>query len=207
MKWLLARSGVVGAFILFVAMATSSSMEPASAQTPTPVPTPVPGAPSVIVQIEDAKIVVGDPLRITLIAFDNQAVDWIRWDARLVGADNDNDDDDEDNDDEDNDEADNGDPLVVTVADPDNDNSLDDDEDTAGDNDNGSDNNNDNVDPNADPALAVMHEFECDEQTACANVWTIPTSKPGRYEITAEVRDTTGLRGRSRAEIEVRQTR
>jgi hypothetical protein len=202
MKGLLARSAVAVAIVLFAAASASWRMEPASAQAPTP--TPAPGAPTVMVQFEDDKIVVGDPARITLIAFDNEAVDWIRWQARFA------DDADNDNDEADNAEADNdnaADTDVLAAADPNTTNSADDDED-----DNQNDNttsaiDNDNIDPNADPGLAAVHEFECDEQTACANVWTIITSKPGRYEVVGEVRDATGLRGVGRAELEVRQSR
>jgi hypothetical protein len=206
MKGLLARSAVAVAIVLFTASAASWRLEPVSAQSPTSTATPVPGSPTVLVQLEDDKIVVGDPARITLIAFDNEAVDWIRWQARFADdADNDNDEaDNEDNDEADNDNA--ADTDVLAATDPDNDNSADDDEDNENDNDSTAIDN-DNIDPNADPGLAAVHEFECDEQTACANVWTIITSKAGRYEVVGEVRDTTGLRGVGRAELEVRQRR
>lgn len=210
MRSLLLRAAVGIAIVLFAASSASWQMEPVSAQAPTP--TPVPGSPTVMIQVDDDKIVVGDPVRITVIAFDDEAVDWIRWQARFADSDNDNDD---QSDNADNDEGDNGndngndeaDADLLVTPDPATDNSADDDEDNQNENDNDSAIDNDNIDPSADPGLAAVHDFECDEQTACANVWTIMTSKTGRYEIIAEVRDTTGLRTLTRTEIEVRQSR
>ncbi len=208
MRSLLARAAVGIAIVLFAASSASWQMEPVSAQAPTP--TPVPGSPTVMIQVDDDKVVVGDPVRITIIAFDDEAVDWVRWQARFADSDNDND----AGDNADNDEGDNGndndddvDADLLTTPDPATDNSADDDEDNQNENDNDSAIDNDNIDPSADPGLAAVHEFECDEQTACANVWTITTMTTGRYEIIAEVRDTTGLRGTTRMEIEVRQRR
>jgi hypothetical protein len=209
MKGLLARFGVAVALFVFAAGSATWSMEPASAQGQAAAPTAVPGSPSVMIQIEDDNVVVGDPARVTLIAFDDGAVDWIRWDARLsVDIENDN------WGQADNEDGDNVDVLVATTPTPtsENDNEFDDDEDNEDeDNENWSQNDNwtenDNMSADTDPGLGALHEFECDEQTACANVWTIPTSKPGRYTIRAEVRDSNGLRGYARAEIQVRATR
>jgi hypothetical protein len=206
MRGLLARAAVAVALIVFIAASASWKLESVSAQAPTP--TPVPGSPSIIIQIDDDKIVVGDPARITLIAFDNEAVDSMRWQARLADSDNGND----NTDDGDNDEGDNEagvDPNdgqgLITARDGDNDNAYDDDNGNS--NDNASLFDNDNVDPNADSGLASEHEFDCDDQSACANVWTVMTSKPGRYEIVGEAKDQTGLRGRASTEIEVRPSR
>lgn len=214
MQGLLARSVVAVVIIVVAAWSASWRLESASAQAPTPTATPVPGSPTILVQAEDDKIVAGDPARITLIAFDNEAVDWIRWQARFADSDNDNNAaDNEDNGEADNDEASNenttDDDLLAAVDPDDNTNSatVDPDDNTNSATNDASAIDNDNIDPNADPGLAAVHEFECDEQTACANVWTIMTSKPGRYEIIGEVRDTTGLRGTSRTEIEVRERR
>jgi hypothetical protein len=211
MRGLLARAAVAAALIVFIATSASWRLESVSAQAPTP--TPVPGSPNVIIQIDDDKIVVGDPARITLIAFDNEAVDSMRWQARLADSDNDNSDD-ADNDEGDNDEGDNeagidpNDGQGLIAARGDNDNAYDDnDDDNGNSNDNASLFDNDNVDPNADSGLTSEHEFDCDDQTACANVWTVMTSKPGRYEIVGEAKDQTGLRGRASTEIEVRPSR
>jgi hypothetical protein len=190
----IARLGLAVAILSFVAMSAAQPMEPAAAQEPTPVPTPVIGAPTVIVQIDDDEIDAGDDALITLIAFDDEGLEWIRWDARLV------DDDEDDNDNESSDDDSNENAAVastVSVVIVDNDNGEDDD--------NSADIfDNDNFDPNADPALTTEQEFDCDEQTACANVWTIKTSKPGQYEIVGEARDTAGIRVQARAELEVR---
>lgn len=205
MKGLLARIAVTVTLFGFAAGSASWSMEGASAQgRVAATPTPVAGSPNVVIQIEDDNIVVGDPARITLIAFDDRAVDWIRWDARL-SSDLDNDNSDAaDNAEADNGEADNAPGTPVAASG--NDNALDDDEDND-EADNENDNRDDRVSAGTDPALAARHDFECDDQTACASVWTVMTSKPGRYTIRAEVRDTTGLRGAARAEIQVRATR
>lgn len=117
--------------------------------------------PEVSIQIEDRRIEVGDRARITIIAKDDDGLDWIRWEGELVESFGD-----------------------------DNENS------------NGNDNRSDDAD--ADPELTAEHEFDCDDNDDCANVWTITTTKRGRYEITAEVRDSNGNRRETHAEIEVR---
>lgn len=66
--------------------------------------------------------------------------------------------------------------------------SVDDDNENANGSDNGSD------DADADPELTAEHEFDCDGKDDCANVWTITTTKRGRYKIVGEVRDEIEVR-------------
>ena len=82
--------------------------------------------------------------------------------------------------------------------------SFDDDNENTNDNGNGNTNDNSSDDADADPALTAEHEFDCDGNDNCANVWTITTTKRGRYEIVGEVRDNDGNRREVREEIEVR---
>jgi len=125
------------------------------------------------VQVEDDDVDVGDVARITIIAQDDDGIDWIRWEANLIESFDDDNANTNDNEDGDNDEAD--------------------------------DNGNDNAsDDDADPELTADHEFDCDDEENCANVWTITTTKRGRYEIIGEVRDSDGNRREVREELEVR---
>lgn len=114
--------------------------------------------PDVSLQIEDRRIDVGDVARITIIANDDDGIDWIRWEANLL--------------------------------------------DSFDDNENGNGNDNNASDP--DPALTSRHQFDCDDKETCANVWTVTTTKRGRYEIVGEVRDNDGNRREVREEIVVR---
>ena len=58
--------------------------------------------------------------------------------------------------------------------------------------------------PTRIPALTAEHEFDCDDNESCANVWTITTTRRGKYEIIGEVRDNDGNRREARGQIEVR---
>ena len=60
------------------------------------------------------------------------------------------------------------------------------------------------IGPSGGSALTAEHEFDCDGKVECANVWTITTTKRGRYEIVGEVRDNDGNRREVRDEIDVR---
>jgi len=109
------------------------------------------------IQIDDDRIDVGDKARITIIASDDDGIDWIRWEAsRIESIDDDN------------------------------------------------ENGNDNSSADADPELTRAHEFDCDGKDTCANVWTVTTTKPGRYEIVGELRDNDGNRREVRDQIDVR---
>src|SRR5262249_9448502 len=48
--------------------------------------------------------------------------------------------------------------------------------------------------PATDPELAT-HDFSCESQTECANIWTIAPTTPGRYTLWARAADTSGQRG------------
>jgi hypothetical protein len=57
----------------------------------------------------------------------------------------------------------------------------------------GNDNNQNDNDASADAALA-RQEFDCDNNTQCANVWSITPTIPGRYTIRARLRDVNDVR-------------
>lgn len=60
--------------------------------TPTAVPTEVPAdpPPSVIIQVDDSRILVGQTVSITVIATDNGPIEWIQWEG-TIEEDDDND--------------------------------------------------------------------------------------------------------------------
>jgi hypothetical protein len=178
-------SGVSGGGIIAQPVAPLAPMAPAAPLAPAPAPAAAASNGNAddndddgddetdfSVQVEDDDVRVGDIARITIIAKDDDGIDWIRWEANLVESFDDDNENANDNEDGDNDEA--------------------------------SDNGNDNSDDDADPALTAEHEFDCDGHDNCANVWTITTTKRGRYEIVGEVRDNDGNRREVREEIEVR---
>jgi len=51
------------------------------------------------------------------------------------------------------------------------------------------DSNNDNSDPDFDPILRERHRFDCDNQTECAQVWTVAPTVPGDHVLEARARD------------------
>ncbi len=60
--------------------------------TATPTPTPADQLPAVTIQVDDNRIDPGEQIRVTVIASDDQGLDWIRWEGILAddGQDNGN---------------------------------------------------------------------------------------------------------------------
>ena len=62
--------------------------------TPTPVPTATPvvenPGPTISIQVDDTRIVVGQTVSLTLIADDPDGIEWIQWEGTISEGDNDN---------------------------------------------------------------------------------------------------------------------
>jgi hypothetical protein len=54
------------------------------------------------------------------------------------------------------------------------------------------DSNNDNEDADFDPVLRERHRFDCDNQTECAQTWTVSPTIPGDHLLEAHARDSAG---------------